>query len=174
MNPVPPIRESNPKQPNVVVGRILGPVGLDGELRVDVTSDAPERFAPGSVFHIGDSQHRVQSARTTAKGLRIMLVGVTSHKAATAFSGQYVYVPEDEVPPLPEGTYYYYQVLGMRVVTSVGDELGVVTDILSTGSNDVYVVKGDARETLVPALADVVLEVDVPGQRMVVDLPEGL
>jgi 16S rRNA processing protein RimM len=161
-------------QPNVVVGRILGPVGLDGELRVEVTSDVPERFAPGSVFHIGDSTHRVQSARTTAKGLRIKLLGVTSHKAAMALSGQSVYVSEEEVPPQPEGIYYYYQVLGMRVVTSGGDELGVVTDILSTGANDVYVVKGDARETLVPALADVVLEVDVQGQRMVVDLPEGL
>lgn len=174
MSPVPSTRDSNSKQSNVIVGRILGPVGLDGELRVEVSSDVPDRFAQGSVFLIGDSQYRVQGARNTAKGLRIRLLGVTSHKAAMALNGQSVYVAEEEVPPPPENTYYYYQVLGMRVVTSGGDELGVVTDILSTGANDVYVVKGDARETLVPALADVVLEVDVPGQRMVVDLPEGL
>ncbi len=174
MNPVPLTSESSSKQSNIVVGRILGPVGLEGELRVEVSSDVPDRFAPGSFFHIGDFAYHVQSARTTAKGLRIKLLGVTSHKAAMALSGQSIYVPEDEVPPPPEDTYYYYQVLGMRVVTSGGDELGVVTDILSTGANDVYVVKGDAKETLVPALADVVLEVDVPGQRMVVDLPEGL
>ena len=174
MNPVPSTRESSSKQSNIVVGRILGPVGLQGGLRVEVSSDVPNRFAPGSVFHIGDSPYRVQDARTTAKGLRIKLLGVTSHKAAMALSGQSVYVPEEEVPPPPEDTYYYYQVLGMRVITSGGEELGVVTDILSTGANDVYVVKGDARETLVPALADVVLEVDVPGQRMVVDLPEVL
>ena len=174
MNPAHSTRQSGPRQSNIVVGRILGPVGLEGELRVEVSSDVPDRFAPGSEFHIGDSSYRVQDARTTAKGLRIKLLGVTSHKAAMALNGKYVYVPEKDVPPPPEHTYYYYQVLGMRVVTSGGEELGVVTDILSTGANDVYVVKGDARETLVPALADVVLEVDVPGQRMVVDLPEGL
>ena len=174
MNPVSSTRESSSKQSNIVVGRILGPVGLEGELRVEVSSDVPDRFAPGSVIHIGNSPYRVQGARTTAKGLRIKLMGVTSHKAAMALSGQSVYVSEEEVPPPPEGTYYYYQVLGMRVVTSGGEKLGVVTDILSTGANDVYVVKSDARETLVPALADVVLEVDVQGQRMVVDLPEGL
>lgn len=174
MNSVSSTHDSSPKQSNIVVGRILGPVGLDGELRVEVSSDVPDRFAPGSVLHIGDSQYRIQHTRTTAKGLRIKLLGVTSHNAAIALNGQAVYVLEEDVPPPPEDTYYYYQVLGMRVVTSGGDELGVVTDILSTGANDVYVVKGDARETLVPALADVVLEVDVPGQRMVVDLPEGL
>jgi 16S rRNA processing protein RimM len=83
-------------------------------------------------------------------------------------------VPEGMAPPLPEGAYYHFQIVDMRVYTRGKEYLGIITQVLSTGSNDVYVVCHQGRELLVPALEGVVREVDVEGRRMVVDLPEGL
>ena len=83
-------------------------------------------------------------------------------------------VPEGEVPSAPEDEYFHYQLLGMSVRTEDGEALGALEEILETGSNDVYVVRGPGGEVLVPALATVVLQVDVDGAEMVVRLPEGL
>ena len=76
--------------------------------------------------------------------------------------------------PLSPGSYYHFQILDMEVWTLSGELLGAVTDILSTGSNDVYVVSKGGSETLLPAIQDVVLDVDLEKGRITVDLPEGL
>jgi 16S rRNA processing protein RimM len=78
------------------------------------------------------------------------------------------------LPELAEGEFYWCDLLGLKVVTDLGEFLGTLTDIIATGSNDVYVVKNDSREYLIPALADVVLEVDLDEGKMVVSPPEGL
>lgn len=145
-----------------------------GEVRVQVSSGVAQRFAPGDVLYVGDSRLQVQRRRAVPRGLLVKFHDWDSRDAVQALSGQQVYVREKAVPPPPKDTYYHYQVLGMRVITIEGEEVGVVADILATGANDVYVVKGDGKEILVPALADVVLEVSVEHRRMVVDLPEGL
>jgi 16S rRNA processing protein RimM len=76
--------------------------------------------------------------------------------------------------PLPDHTYYRDQIVGLRVVTTAGETLGTITEILVTGSNDVYVVRDEQRETLIPALKEIVREVDVTGGRMVIDPVDGL
>jgi len=161
-------------RPQILVGRILSPAGLLGEVRVQVFSDVSHRFASGGVVHVGGSRHQVQYGRSTARGLVVKFHDVDSRNAAEALRGKEVYVREKDVPPPPEDTYYHYQVLGMRVVTVDGEDVGAVTDILTTGANDVYLVRREGKETLVPAIADVVIEMDVEHRRMVVDLPEGL
>ena len=83
-------------------------------------------------------------------------------------------MPLDDVDPLPDGSYYYFQIIGLRVRTDDGEELGRVHEILATGGTDVYVVRGPAGERLFPALSDVVLDVDVDRGVMTISLPEGL
>ena len=156
------------------MGRVLAPVGVQGELRVEVSSGVPQRFAPGDVVYIEGSRFQVRDRRYVARGLVVKFHELDSHNAAEALRGMRIYVREKAVPPPPEDTYYYYQVLGMQVFTVEGEEVGTVTDILTTGANDVYVVRHERKETLVPAVADVVVEVDVEHRRMVVDLPAGL
>ena len=174
MTPPPGIQGNNEAPPLVLVGYVLGPVGMQGEVRVNVVSDIPQRFASDDAVRINGSVYRVDTRRAFQSDLVIKFREVDSRAAAEALRGASIYVTEQDVPPLQPDTYYHYQLLDMVVVTASGLELGVITDVLETGANDVYVVKGPEKETLVPALADVVKEVDVKGGRMVVDLPEGL
>jgi 16S rRNA processing protein RimM len=96
------------------------------------------------------------------------------HGRAAALRGRILEVPESALHPLQPGTYYQFQLVGMEVLDAQGRHLGILTEIVETGSNDVYVVKGDGGEVLVPALDDVVLDVDVSSRRMIVDLPDEL
>ena len=158
----------------IQVGRIRSPAGLRGELHVELLTDVPGRFAAGQEVLIGGVLHSIQCARSTTKGLLVKFKGIDSQQAGEELRNEPVFIGKEHAPPLPSGTYYHYQLLDMCVVTATGDELGLITDILQTGANDVYVVKGTEKETLVPALADVVKMVDIERGVMVVNLPDGL
>ena len=147
---------------------------MRGELHVELLSDVPGRFAAGQDVLIRGVPHSIQRARSTPKGLLIKFRDIDSQQAAEELRNEPVFIGKEHARPLPSGAYYHYQLLDMRVVTADGDELGLITDILQTGANDVYVVKGAEKETLVPALADVVKTVDTERGVMVVDLPDGL
>lgn len=159
----------------VVVGRVLSPQGITGELQIEAISDSPGRFSSGGVLYINDQPHEIKSSRELPKGrIGLKLEGIDSRNEAENLRGSLLLVPEDMVPPLPEGEYYHFQIIGIRVYTREREYLGQVTEILATGSNDVYVVSHEGSEILIPALDDVVVEVDVDGRTMTVDLPEGL
>ena len=100
--------------------------------------------------------------------------GIETQEDAMHLLGVQLEVSLDEVPSLSPDSYYHFQILDMEVWTESGEFLGTVEDILSTGSNDVYVVNQGKNEVLVPAIEGVVLEVDLEKGRITVDLPEGL
>ena len=100
---------------------------------------------------------------------------VNNRTHAESLRGAILTISRDEVGPLPEGSYYHFQVIGIGVWTEDGEFLGEVRQILPTGVNDVYVVRDSGeKEVLVPSLESVVLDVDLGENRMVVRLPEGL
>ncbi len=101
------------------------------------------------------------------------LDAVGDRTTAESLRGSHLAVLRENVDSPPPGSYYHYQIIDMDVLTEYGSPLGQVAQILRTGSNDVYVVRdGQGNETLVPALADVLLKVDLEQGRMVVRLPE--
>lgn len=103
--------------------------------------------------------------------MRLDTVG--DRTTAESLRGSHLTVQREEIAPPPAGSYYHYQIVGMDVLTEDGSPLGQVVQILPTGSNDVYIVRdGEGKDTLVPALGDVLLEVDPERGRMVVRLPE--
>ncbi|MBI2171206.1 MAG: 16S rRNA processing protein RimM [Chloroflexi bacterium] len=156
--------------PTILVGIITAPVGLDGSVRVESLSDVPHRFAPGSTLLLHGAPHKVQRLRKGRLPV-LKLEGVNTREAAERLRDAELHVPEGDSPQPPKDTYYHYQLLDMQVVDTLGNPLGVITEILSSPANDVYVVTSVGRETLVPALADVVKEVDLAARRMVVDMP---
>ena len=160
---------------DVVVGLVLGPSGLNGDLKVEVLTEFPARFAPGSVLYLRGRRTRVERSRNQKASLVVKLDLVTDRAAAESLRGEYLTVPQHQVDRLPHGSYYHFQIMGMSVWSEDGESLGSVKEILSTAGNDVYVVADDAGEDLlIPAIADVVLDVDPGSSRMTVRIPEGL
>jgi 16S rRNA processing protein RimM len=156
----------------VTVGVILAPHGVRGEVRVEVLTDFPERFDPGGTLWLDGAPVRIESSRAQGKSFLLKLGGVSNRAAAETLRGRELMAPRLE--ELGEGTYYRDDLIGLAVVTKSGERLGELADIFSTGSNDVYVVRGQKGELLLPATDDAVLEVDLPAGRVVVEVLEGL
>jgi len=161
---------------DLVVGRILAPWGYRGEVKVEILTDFPERFSRLREILVGDERrpYRVQAARLHKGAILLKLGGIDTPEQADALRGEILYVPLSEAMPLGKGEYYHHQILGLTVWTVEGENLGRISEILETGSNDVYVVTGEGREVLVPALKSVIREVDLEHGRMTVALPPGL
>ena len=158
----------------VAVGRILGTWGLHGDLKVESLTDFPQRFAPGGRVCLGGVAHVIERCRWQRGNALLKLAGIDSTTAAEALRHGLLEVPEDELHPLGEGEYYHFQILGLEVRTTTGEVLGRVEQIISTGSNDVYVVRGARGEVLVPAVDDVVKNVDPAAGQIEVEAVEGL
>lgn len=166
----------DPGEPTVVVGRITRAHGVTGEVAVLVLSEVPERFEPGSELHVDDGRPlTVSEARTHRGRLLVRFDGIRDRTAAERLVGHDLVVPESESPPLPEGSYWDHQLIGCVVETDTGASLGEVRDVIHTPANDVWsAVDADGRETLIPAIVDVVASVDVDAQRIVVHEVPGL
>jgi 16S rRNA processing protein RimM len=156
----------------VAIGRISSIHGIKGELRVMPLTDFPERFDAGSQVWLDGTPLRVRRRRWQGKEMIVSLEGVDTRDAADALRGKELMAPSPT--PLAEGVFYQHDIVGLRAVTREGEVLGRVSDVLSTGSNDVYVVVGDRGELLLPALEGVVHEIDVGNGRIVVEVIEGL
>lgn len=161
----------------LVIGRILGPVGVEGEMRVQVLSDFPERFEGLSSVHVGDNLRPYGVKKVRLEGgesVLLKLEGVDTADAARAMRNFELAVPIDQAVPLEADRYYWHEIVGLEVWTDTGVDLGKVQDVLRTGSNDVYVVGTGAREILIPAIEDVVKRIDVQAGKMTVHLIPGL
>ena len=158
------------------MGRVIGPHGVRGEVRVALMTDFPERFRRIRQLYVGDeeSTRELRGVRFHKGQALLTIADVDSRSAADLLRGRILYVPAEDAEPLPEGTYFLEQILGIEVQTSDGTVLGKVTEILRTGSNDVYVVQGAEGEVLLPAIHDVVRKVDLAAGLMTVELLEGL
>ena len=153
---------------------VVGIHGRLGLLRVRSQTDNPQRFTAGKVVYAQGRPYTIQQARMTPQSILLKLEDIDSDSQARALLSATLEVPEEDVPPAPADTYYHFQLLETQVYTTSGAYLGQVAEVLNTGSNDVYVVVDGDQELLVPALGDVVVEVDLQAKRLTVDLPEGL
>jgi 16S rRNA processing protein RimM len=162
------------RQGYVAVGRILGPWGLRGDVKVEPLTDFPERFGRGCRLHVEGVAYTIERCRWHKGKVYIKLSDIDSATAAEPLGQRFLEVPEEELKPLSEGEYYQFQILGLEVRTAEGQPLGKVTQILSTGSNDVFVVHGEGGELLIPALDDVVKAIDLDEGWMEVEPVEGL
>lgn len=164
--------------PNTVaVGRVVRPHGVRGALLIEPYSDAIAELHPGSRIFLGPHAVPATVTRSHAltRGYLLSLRECLDRESAETWRGVEVRVSVEAVPPLPEGTYYHGDILGLAVVASDGTDLGQVIEILQTGANDVYVVRdAEEGELLLPAIASVIREVDLASGRMVVELIPGL
>ena len=162
--------------PFLDVGRVAAPFGLAGEVRVVPLTDFPERFKEMRSVLVGEGHeaYRIVGVRGSRAQVILKLKGVDDANAAGALRGEMLRIPLAEAVSLADGQYFWYQIIDLEVVTMGGERLGRVVDIIRTGANDVYVVRGMRGEVLIPAIEDVIREVDLGAGRLVVELLPGL
>ncbi|RPI96489.1 MAG: 16S rRNA processing protein RimM [Chloroflexi bacterium] len=168
--------------PFLLLGRVLRPHGIRGEIRIEVLTDYPERIVPGMTGYIdrdpknarSEVEYTIESARTHQQYLILRLEDIPDRDAADMLREQFVMVAFDDAVPLDEDEFYLFQAIGLAVYTDAGEHLGDVADVLETGANDVYVVQGPRGEILLPAVDEVILDVDLDAGRMTVRLMAGL
>jgi 16S rRNA processing protein RimM len=170
-----------PEPRYLVVGWVLRPHGVRGDLRVKIITDYPERLGQHTCFYLAslDSpeaarRYPVEKLRQHGGALLLKLSGCDDRNTADELRGMLVQIPVEDAVPLEEGEYYHFQLIGVRVQTESDEWLGQVVEVIETGANDVYVVRGPLGEVLLPAVDDVVLELDLEAKRMVVRLLPGL
>ncbi len=167
----------------VPVGKLVKPHGLKGEFKFK--PEISDASLLGNLHKVRlEADPETASSRTISSlrghGLRLIikLEGIDRIEEAEPLCGQSLLVPSDEFPPLPDGEYYRFQIIGLKAHDEAGNYFGTVTEIIETGSNDVYVVQGDLQEgpqeLLLPVIDDVIRSIDLDQQKLVFHAIDGL
>jgi 16S rRNA processing protein RimM len=157
----------------VAVARVLGAWGVRGALKVEPL--APKSvLAKGRILLVANHEREIKEAQTSGKFLRLKLAGIDGREDAFALRDKLLLVAESDLEPLPDGQFYRFQLIGLRVVGASNEDLGRVTDVLQAPENDVYVVQGDGGEVLIPALDDVVQKIDLDRGQITIEIIPGL
>ena len=158
----------------ITIGCIIAPWGVKGKLKVKVTTDFPQRFEPLSRVYVNQQPMTIDSAEQRKGELVIKLSTVDSIEAAQQLCERPIEIHRKQIYTLPKGQYYHFQLIGLKVWTTEGNLLGRITEIMTTTGNDNYVVKGDGKEILIPAIGDVVKSIDLDKGRVVIEAIPGL
>jgi 16S rRNA processing protein RimM len=150
------------------VGQVTGAYGVEGAVKVIPLTDFEDRFAPGSCLVLEGSDRKVEWSRAGYPGLVVKLQGIDNRAIAELFRGRYLEIPEEAGRALEAGRFYHHQVVGLAAVTSSGQTLGTITEVLERPANDVWVSREGIVEHLIPATKDAVIEVDLVDGRVVV------
>jgi 16S rRNA processing protein RimM len=162
----------------VLIGRVVKPQGRKGEVVTEPLSDRPGRFPSLRHAYVAGPGGAAREVKVTScwphKGRFVLkLEGVDSIDAAEGYRGQELRISEEELAPLPEGSYYHHELRGLQVEDTSGTGLGAVVDLMETGGEaTILVVRGEDGELLIPLAEPFVKRVDVPGGRLVVERPE--
>jgi 16S rRNA processing protein RimM len=160
------------------VGQIVALFGVRGELKVRLLTDIPNRFAELQTVYVGGNHtsYSIQSVRPYKGEMVVLkLSGIDDANAAAPLCTQELFIPLSELAPLPPDSYYQHDILGLQVFTLDGQELGQIVEIIVTGSNDVYSVKkSDGSQVLIPAIKDVIKQIDLIRRTMYIDPLPGL
>ncbi|MGB9859162.1 MAG: ribosome maturation factor RimM [Moorellaceae bacterium] len=162
----------------IAVGKITATHGCRGEVKVWPWTDFPERFRPGTRLLVRDRENlslTVTDSRIQGKNVILRFAEMPDMAAAEKLLGAILEVEPWEVEPLPPGRYYIFQLVGCRVYTEEGELLGELEDVQQTGANDVFIIRGSgSKKLLIPALKEVVKEIDVGQKTIKVKLLPGL
>lgn len=162
------------------IGKIVGAHGIHGAVKVYSYSKSFSVFEIGSALYLKNDPnstgacHRIKWAAPHSRFALVLFEGIDSRHLAHSLKGYELFIEKAKLPELEEKTYYWDDIIGLHVYTADDDFLGRIESIIQTGSNDVYIVKNEKKEVLIPALESVVLNIDLGRKIMKVKIPEGL
>ena len=156
------------------VGKIVNTFGIKGEVKVALYTEDINNFKNNSKVYVNEKEMQVEKSRLQKNMLILKLKGIDNMNDAEDLRGSIIKVNRSK-NNLPEGTYYIADLIGLDVYTEDGNLFGKVTDIYNTGANDIYTVKTqDGKEVLLPAIKDVIKQVDIQNQKIIVHILKGL
>ena len=157
------------------IGKIVNTHGLRGEVKIVPWTDVPEVFEEISYAYIKGEKKEIKSVKYQKNNIIVKFSGIDDINDAEKLKNQVLTTDREELPKLPEGVYYITDLLGCDVVLKDGEKVGILSDVLPTGSNDVYVVKReDKKDLLLPVIEQVVLDVNIDEKKVTVNIMEGL
>jgi 16S rRNA processing protein RimM len=160
-------------EPDLRIGRVLKAHGVKGALRVELLTDFPDRFAPGSDVVVAGRPMRVARSEELDGSMLVTFEGINDRTAAQPLAGAYVTVPLAEARALPADRYYHFQLVGLTVFdTRQARQLGRVAEVLTYAANDVVRVTDGDHEVLIPMIRSVVRSIAPDEGKITVDLPE--
>jgi 16S rRNA processing protein RimM len=163
----------------VVIGRVVKPHGVRGEVCVFPMTDDSKRFNLLKYVFISNNENShvfatVAKTNVRARDVVVKLEGVDTRDQAEKLRGLFFEIYQKDCMPLEEGAYYIFELIGMEVRTQDGQLIGLIEDVQDFPANDIYVVKSGGREVLIPVIADVVKSIDVTQGIVTIDPIEGL
>ena len=158
----------------IPVGRVTRTHGLKGELKFYPADQDDLVIQSDQQIRLGETTLKIKSVRGAKSPFIVKFEGIDSIEAAQSLSGQEVLVAREDFESLPEGEYYRFEIEGLKAFDDTGKYYGVVEDIIATGSNDVYVVRGDGKEWLVPMIDSIVQNIDLEQGKLIFHCVEGL
>ena len=162
----------------ISIGKVVRAQGIKGLLRIKPFADA-ELFESLKDVYVGRDENAVKPYRVVSSqfhngAILLGLDGIETMTDAEKLIGRDIFTEKDALEKLPEGEYYQFQIIGLETFTEDGRHLGRIEEIFSAGSSDIYVVREGAREYLIPAIADVVKEIDIAAGRVIISPMKGL
>ena len=161
------------------IGKIINTHGLKGEVKVVSWMDSPEDYENLEYALVKKAGNEIkldiESLKYQKNNLIVKFKQITSIEEAEKYKNAVLYVSKDELPELPENVYYIADLLGCEVYEDSGRKIGILNDVFSTGSNDVYDIKRDgAKNLFVPIIEGVVKDVNIEAKKILIRIPEGL
>ncbi len=163
----------------LLIGKIVGVHGLKGTVKVSSYAESLSAFKPEGLILVRDNKSRdktyvIEWVKPHTRTILLSLKGVDDCDMSEALVGSDLFIEKAKLLELEDESYYWFDIIGLSVYTIDEKFIGRVESIIPTGSNDVYVVKNNDDEILIPGLESVVKEIDLKQKIMRVDLPEGL
>ena len=163
----------------MLIGKIVGAHGLRGTSKIQSYAESLEIFKSGATLLVRrpdgiETSYKIDWIKSHSHGALLALKEINTRDQAKSLIGSELYIAKTELPELEAGSYYWFDLIGLSVYTSDDRYLGRLDSIIETGANDVYVVKDEDKETLIPAIGSVVRSIDIESRIIRVELPEGL
>ena len=146
----------------IIIGKIGAAHGVRGDMKVYPLTDFPDRFNTIKKAFIDDKEIDIVSTRYQNNFVVMKVKGVNSREEVARYTNKLLKINRSDVPPLNEGEYYSFDIIGLKVINQDDVVLGEIIEILKTGSNDVYITKTpESKQLLIPALKKVVTEINI-------------
>lgn len=161
------------------IGKIVNTSGLKGLLKISPLTDDITRFEDLDIIYIQKAkdliEFKIQEVKYSKNMVLLKLEGIDTIEEAEKYRNCYIKINREDAVELEDNSYFIVDIIGSEVFTEEGEDLGKVVDVFQTGSNDVYTVKNlEGKEILLPAIEDVIKNIDIENKKIVIHLMDGL